>query len=143
MDPQSSEDESIPTPEAPPGIHVQAESVHSTAAQDSTGDLQEGDNGIGMAAEHIQSPRESSVHGEVREDTESASDSDAYTGSNEDHLGWGDSYDETDAALAAMEEAATTSLFEGPWQSCMGATYLMLNSGKLHICSNTYRDELF
>lgn len=57
---------------------------------------------------------------------------------------WGDSEDEdTDATVAALEEAATTPLFPGSDYSSMGTTYILLSGGKLHGVSDTYLDELF
>lgn len=58
-------------------------------------------------------------------------------------VGLGDSESETEASISALEEAATTPLFEGSVLSSMGTTYLLLNSAKLHGCSDVYMDELF
>ena len=61
----------------------------------------------------------------------------------DDDLNWGENENDDDAAVAALEEAAATPLYRGSEHSSMGATYLLLSSGKLHNCSNTYLDELF
>ena len=58
-------------------------------------------------------------------------------------LQWGDCEDEFDEAIASLEEAAATPLFEGADVSSMAATYIMLNSAKLHGCTDVYIDEMF
>ena len=64
--------------------------------------------------------------------------------SNDEELDWGDSDDDkTESYIRALEEAAATPLFEGSELSSMGTTYLLLNSGKLHGCTDIYMDELF
>ena len=63
--------------------------------------------------------------------------------SNDEELDWGDSDDETESSIRALEEAAATPLFEGSELSSMGTTYLLLNFGKLHACTDVYMDELF
>lgn len=62
---------------------------------------------------------------------------------DEDAMDWGESEDESDAAVTAMEEAAATPLFASSNHSSMGTTYVLLSGGKLHGCSDTYMDELF
>ena len=58
-------------------------------------------------------------------------------------MDWGESEDESDAAVTALEEAAATPLFAGSNHSSMGTTYVLLSGGKLNGCSDTYMDELF
>ena len=62
---------------------------------------------------------------------------------DDEAMDWGESDDESDAAVTALEEAAATPLFAGSDHSSMGTTYVLLSGGKLHNCSNTYMDELF
>ena len=63
--------------------------------------------------------------------------------SSDEDIDWGESDDETDISIAALEEAALTPLFAGSEYSCMASTYLILNGGKVHGNSNVYMDELF
>ena len=62
---------------------------------------------------------------------------------NDEAMDWGDTDDESDAAVTALEEAAATPLFAGSNHSSMGTTYVLLSGGKLHGCSDAYMDELF
>ena len=58
-------------------------------------------------------------------------------------MDWEDPAEEVDVAMAALEEAVTTPLFEGSNHSSKGTTYVLLSGGKLNGCSDTYLDELF
>lgn len=63
--------------------------------------------------------------------------------SDEEDVTWGESDDEADDGLQALEEAAATPLFAESEHSSMGATYLLMSSARLHKCTDTYLDELF
>ena len=63
--------------------------------------------------------------------------------SEDKDIDWGESKDKTDISIAALEEAALTPFFAGSDYSCMASTYLILNGGKVHKCTNVYMDELF
>lgn len=78
-----------------------------------------------------------------RGQTDQSEDGSDDTSGDEGAEDWGDSDDDTDAAVTALEEAATTPLFAGSDYSSMGTTYVLLSGGKLHGCSDTYLDELF
>ena len=77
------------------------------------------------------------------EQVESEPEEDADLSGDDEAMDWGESDDEPDAAVTALEEAAATSLFAGSNHSSMGTTYVLLSGGKLHGCSDTYMDELF
>ena len=104
---------------------------------------EQGRGGVGEDGHHgdFPAPTSDAEHDQPAPPETYESDSEGST--DEDEMEWGESDDETDISIAALEEAALTPLFTGSLYSCMATTYLLLNGGKVHKCTNVYMDELF
>ena len=133
-----------PSPEIRPG----ADALHDMAVDRELDGNQRGEDSARASPLRGDSPARSTSpfqdRGEETDPREGNYTSEPDELSDDDEaMDWGESEDESDAAVTALEEAAATPLFAGSNHSSMGTMYVLLSGGKLNGCSDTYMDELF